>query len=250
LQVVPVIDLKGGLAVHARAGERAQYRPVSPEIAPAGCPVELARWYLAQFGPRPLYLADLDAIAGSPPAASVYAEIQALGGPLWVDAGVATFEQAAAVGRRLFAHGEGAVIVGLETLGGEDALSSSLKEFGPKRVIFSLDLREGRPLGGADAWRGSSPLEIAARCHELGVRRMILLDLARVGTRKGAAGDPLWQLVAGVAGVEWSVGGGVAGAEELVELGRQGASHVLAATALHAGRITPDGLRQAEAQFR
>jgi len=43
MRVIPVIDLKGGVAVHAVRGERERYRPVRSRIAAGSDPVELTR---------------------------------------------------------------------------------------------------------------------------------------------------------------------------------------------------------------
>ena len=65
MRVVPVIDLKGGMAVHAVRGERERYRPVRSVITDdAGDPVALARAFASELGLDELYVADLDAIGG------------------------------------------------------------------------------------------------------------------------------------------------------------------------------------------
>ena len=63
IRLVPVLDLKAGLAVHAVGGDRAHYRLVRSVLHEAGSvrlgrPIAIALW-------RTLYRADLDAIAGA-----------------------------------------------------------------------------------------------------------------------------------------------------------------------------------------
>ena len=58
MRVVPVIDLKGGTAVHAIRGERERYRPVGDALS-------LARTFRDALGLDELYVADLDAITGT-----------------------------------------------------------------------------------------------------------------------------------------------------------------------------------------
>ena len=43
MRVIPVIDLKGGAAVHAVRGERERYRPLDSTLAAGSDPVEVAR---------------------------------------------------------------------------------------------------------------------------------------------------------------------------------------------------------------
>ena len=69
MRVIPVIDLKGGVAVHAVRGERERYRPLRSRIAEGSDPVELTRAVRERFGLDELYVADLDAIAGGPGSA-------------------------------------------------------------------------------------------------------------------------------------------------------------------------------------
>ena len=55
MRVIGVIDVRGAQAVHARAGQRDQYKPI-------GDAVELARTYVDRHGLSELYVADLNAI--------------------------------------------------------------------------------------------------------------------------------------------------------------------------------------------
>ena len=62
--IIPAIDLKGGLVVHARGGARADYRPIDTPLGSAEDPIAIARALLDVAGSPTLYIADLDAIAG------------------------------------------------------------------------------------------------------------------------------------------------------------------------------------------
>src|SRR5215470_18884771 len=62
--VIPALDLKGGLVVHAIGGDRAAYSPIASPFGAADDPVAVARGLLATTGSPDLYVADLDAIAG------------------------------------------------------------------------------------------------------------------------------------------------------------------------------------------
>ena len=135
MRVIGVVDLRGGLAVHARGGVRVRCAPVDmiagSRIA-RGDPLALARAYIVRFGLRELYIADLDAILARPPQDTVIAALAALGTPLWVDAGVSSVDRA----RQLLTLGVNQVIVGLETLPSYGALSGHLRRLGrrPRRL--------------------------------------------------------------------------------------------------------------------
>ena len=64
MHIIPVIDVKGGVAVAARGGVRAEYQPLATPLAKGSDPVSIAQGYLGLFSFRSLYVADLDGIEG------------------------------------------------------------------------------------------------------------------------------------------------------------------------------------------
>ena len=87
-RVVPVIDLKGGRAVHAVGGQRDQYQPLRGIWQASPHPERLARALRDGLGLDALYLADLDAIQGGRPGTAIYRQLDSLGLDLWIDAGL------------------------------------------------------------------------------------------------------------------------------------------------------------------
>jgi phosphoribosylformimino-5-aminoimidazole carboxamide ribotide isomerase len=239
MRILPVLDLKGDQVVRGLAGRRHEYQPIVSRLTPSCRPMEVARAFRAHFGLIELYLADLDAIAGAPPALPLYATLQSEGFRLWIDAGIRT----ATDGKPLAAAGVEGIIVGLETVQGPLALAEVCRQFGKNRIVFSLDLKDGQPLGDRSAWRAQDTETIAAQAVAAGVRRLIVLDLAKVGT---AAGTGTEGLVARLAQthpqVEVVAGGGVQGVEDLRRLQCAGARAVLVASALHDGRLRREQL--------
>ena len=65
MDVIPVIDLKGGVVVHARRGDRARYRPIESPLSPTATPLDVVTGLMALHPFRRLYIADLDAIGGT-----------------------------------------------------------------------------------------------------------------------------------------------------------------------------------------
>jgi phosphoribosylformimino-5-aminoimidazole carboxamide ribotide isomerase len=112
MRVIPVLDLKGGVAVHAVRGERSAYAPVRSALAGSADPLVLARAFRTRLGLDACYVADLDAIAGAGHHGPTIRAIAGLGVAVWLDAGVAT----AADAERAVGHGAARVIVGTETL--------------------------------------------------------------------------------------------------------------------------------------
>jgi phosphoribosylformimino-5-aminoimidazole carboxamide ribotide isomerase len=232
MRVIPVLDLKNGVIVRGIGGRRAEYQPVVSRLTTSSQPHEVALAFREVFGANQLYLADLDAIAGAEPAWSVFSTLHDLGFALWIDAGVR--ETAAAL--RLAAAGVGGVVIGLETVASPEELERICSALG-ERVIFSLDLKANVPLGRTSRW-GSDALLCAERALAAGVRRMIVLDLARVGEGDGPGTEDLCRAISeNHPTVELIAGGGVSGIEDLRRLGECGVRAALVASALHDGRL-------------
>jgi len=243
MRVVPVLDLKGGVAVHAVRGERHAYAPVKSVLSPSADPVELARGFRERLGSDACYVADLDAIAGTGDHGAVVQAIAALGLSVWLDAGVATADAA----RRAVSNGAARVIVGTETLRDvRDLAAIAGAARGASGVgadcILSLDHREGRLLGGSPAVAGAEATELAAAAWTAGIRAFIVLDLARVGAGTGPETEPARQLRARLPDAEIVLGGGVRGTDDLRALASAGYQAALVGTVLHTGVLGAEDL--------
>jgi phosphoribosylformimino-5-aminoimidazole carboxamide ribotide isomerase len=237
MRVIPVIDLKGGVAVHAVRGDRERYRPLRSRIAAGPYPLDVARAVRERFGLDELYVADLDAIAGGPGNGDVVAAL-AREARLMVDAGAA---EAAAVAR-LLALGAARVVVGTESLPGAEAFARLRSELPDAPLVLSLDLRGGQVLSPDPALAALDPAGALARLADAGAEDAIVLDLARVGSGEGPDVARLGDLRARVPGVALLAGGGVRHAGDLRALAGAGAVGALVATALHGGAIAPEEL--------
>jgi phosphoribosylformimino-5-aminoimidazole carboxamide ribotide isomerase len=199
----------------------------------------VARAFQLRFGLTEFYVADLDAIAGAAPALNIYSQLRAAGMRLWVDAGIC--EAKAAVD--LAEAGVDRIIVGLETVAGPSILERICFQLGAERVAFSLDLRDGVPLGDTSTWELPDPWSIARQAIALGVKQLIVLDVARVGLGDGTGTQELCaRLVTAYPEVQLVAGGGVRDLDDLRRLQQCGVGAVLLASALHDGRIQPEDL--------
>jgi phosphoribosylformimino-5-aminoimidazole carboxamide ribotide isomerase len=233
MRIVGVIDLLGGRAVHARAGKRADYDAVQ---AVAGSPIEpgdaqaLAHAYLDRFALSELYVADLDAILGRTWQQPVVSALAALGAPIWLDAGISSVKHA----RLAIDLGAAHVIVGLETLPSFQALTQICGAIGGERIAFSLDLRDGRPVGNA----GGLPAHLtAARAADAGAGAIVVIDLARVGTGSGPDFDTIARVRRAVPELTMLAGGGIRSLNDVERLADCGCDGALVATALHDGTL-------------
>jgi phosphoribosylformimino-5-aminoimidazole carboxamide ribotide isomerase len=201
----------------------------------------VARAFRDKLGLDRLYVADLDAILGERPNFDVYAKLAGEGFALLIDAGLRD-EQAAGP---VLETGAEAVVAGLETLAGPAALEGLCGQLGPQRVVFSLDMKEGKSLGDLNAWGSVDPREIATRAVECGMERMIVLDLSQVGVEQGVSTFELCSFVRSKhPAIELTTGGGVRGPEDLAALASAGIDGVLIASALHSGAIGRNELRE------
>ena len=229
--IIPVLDVQRGQLVQAVGGVRREYRPLVSTLTESADPERVAQGLRERYQFRSFYLADLDAIAGWALALSVYRRLADTGIDLWVDAGIADVPTALAA----LDHGAGRVIVALESLVEPSILSRLLADYGPGRVMFSLD----RP-----------PLELAEWAVGEGVTELIVLDLAAVGRSEGPPVLGLCREVhARYPCVTIYAGGGVRGEEDLAALAEAGVTGALVATALHRGQLRPDVVRPLRSRF-
>ncbi|MBI4841522.1 MAG: hisA/hisF family protein, partial [candidate division NC10 bacterium] len=143
MRLIPVMDLKDGVVVHAVKGERKRYQPVESVLADTAEPLAVARAFREKLGLQELYIADLDAIQGRGHHQALIARLAQQGKvTLLVDAGVTDVERAL----ELLAIGAGKVIIGAETLASWEALVDIRAAVPTQCLVFSLDMRAGQVL--------------------------------------------------------------------------------------------------------
>ena len=222
MQAIPVIDLVGGVVVHARKGDRASYRPLESPLAPTSDPMDVVRGLLSVYPFPTLYVADLDAIQREgdnlPTLSRIRAEFPGL--QVWVDGGAAD----AAALEALVRADLGAPVIGSESQR-DGALVAQHRDSG--RIVLSLDFR-------GDAFQG--PAQILAE-PALWPRRVIVMTLARVGSGAGPDLGRFAAIQSIAGGREIYAAGGVRDAADLSALKAAGAAGALIATALHERRV-------------
>ena len=228
MDVIPVIDIKGGEVVHAQGGRRDAYRPIRTPLSSSSAPADVAAGLLRLAPFRQLYIADLDAIEGREANKAAVAAIAraAPGVELWIDNGIKDAHAA----RAWLDRCPYCLVIGSESQTGTEAIHLLQDE---KRVLLSLDFRgdvfqgPGRLLDDPGLWPG----------------RVIVMTLARVG---GAAGPDIERLAGIVARAQGRAvigAGGVRDKADLEALRTAGAAGVLVATALHTGALTSGDCR-------
>ncbi|MCH8829207.1 MAG: hisA/hisF family protein [Planctomycetes bacterium] len=235
MEILGVLDILDGRVVRGVGGRREEYRPVESLFCESADIPAVATAFRDHFGMSKLYVADLDAIQERRMNSDAVRLLCEAGFDIMLDAGIREIRDAHAV----FDTGANAVIAGLETCAGPFEIQQLVQEFSPRRVIFSLDMRGGKPLGQLALWETPDPFEIASRAVAGGITRMIVLDLKDVGEGAGVGTMPLCRsLRAAFPDLELITGGGVRCVDDLRILADAGMDGVLVASALHNGSIT------------
>jgi phosphoribosylformimino-5-aminoimidazole carboxamide ribotide isomerase len=254
MDIIPVLDLSRGVAVWAQAGNRARYEPVASALVPdsVGDAVALLKAFRRRLGARSCYVADLDAIQGGAIQRVMLRELAQLetgfAGAIMVDAGAHTPESTFEV----LACGASQVVIGLETLRAFSDLAGVVRVVGEGRVIFSVDLRMGTPILHPDLHdaAGVHPdaMTLTSQAVEAGVRSLIVLDLARIGTGCGTDLGLIERLRRRFPSVRLLAGGGVLERRDLDRMRDAGCDGALVASAIHNGAITAADLADLAAE--
>jgi phosphoribosylformimino-5-aminoimidazole carboxamide ribotide isomerase len=240
MKIIPVLDVLGGVTVHAVRGRRKEYKPLKSVLCKSIEPIDVAL-ALKALGFCNLYLADLDAITGGQPNFSLFKRIGDV--PLvelMVDAGVTSLQRA----EEVLESNVSKLIVGTETLESKSFVAEALDSFGSEKIVVSLDLMGNHVLSRFELDTLSESISFLRELERQGVSQIIILDLQKVGSSEGINTSFLKEVLENVE-AEVFVGGGVRDVTDLLELNDLGVSGVLVATALHSGRISPESLKQA-----
>jgi phosphoribosylformimino-5-aminoimidazole carboxamide ribotide isomerase len=227
MNIIPVLDLRGGVVVRAQMGERHRYQPIASPLSPTSDPVDVMRGLLSVHPFTTFYLADLDAIEGTGGNDLVVrrlrAEFPALA--FWVDNGAADV----AAAQRWLDASLGHLVIGSESqmdmallrhLAGHDRVDQD-------RTVLSLDFR-------GDAFQGPPALLADAAAWP---QRLIVMTLARVGSGAGPDLDRLRAIRDAAPGRDIYAAGGVRDGGDLAALRGAGMAGALVATSLHDGRL-------------
>jgi phosphoribosylformimino-5-aminoimidazole carboxamide ribotide isomerase len=226
MQIIPVIDLKGGLVVHAAGGDRSSYQPVhhASTICDDSDIHQVVTSFLKLYPFQTFYIADLDAIDGN---GNHDAAINALlsqypNVEFWVDNG--NSYQAVSKTTR---PGNYKPVIGTES----QRLPVSLKN---TDLILSLDFKHNQALGHP-GWQDSP---------ELWPETVVAMTLDLVGSNKGPDFIKLSRLCKEHPDKRVVAAGGVRDINDLIRLKTIGINAVLLASALHNGSIDADALEK------
>ncbi|MDD4915757.1 MAG: HisA/HisF-related TIM barrel protein [Methylococcales bacterium] len=217
MQIIPVIDLKDGLVVHAVRGDRQHYRPIHLESAlTRRSDIDSVMAAFLRFHAfQTFYIADLNAICGDGDHTGLIRELLAAYPHLdfWIDNGSRLADLDTPRPKNHTA------VIGTES---QPRAGGSRHDY-----ILSLDYKLEQA-SGDPAWFSDAGLW---------PERVIVMTLSRIGSHAGPDFEKLRALSGRHPGKQFVAAGGIRHAEDLSKLADMGIHAALLATALHRGLI-------------
>ncbi|MFN3622279.1 MAG: HisA/HisF-related TIM barrel protein, partial [Nitrososphaerales archaeon] len=218
------------------------YKPVRSTLVNTHDPLDVATTFKVKLKRDTIYVADLDAITGSGENTDLVMRIKhALNLIVMLDGGAGNFADV----KKIIQQGFDYVVLGTETLQRLDELKKTLESPFAERVITSLDVKAQKTISECRELKGLDPIEAAKILHQIGVKRVILLELDRVGTLQG----PDFKLLEDVRMIPFEevlIGGGARNKQDLLTLRKLNVNGVLVASALHNGSLKLEDLLNVE----
>ncbi len=219
MQIIPVIDLKGGQVVHAAGGDRSRYQPVhhTSSLCDSSEINDVVARFLKLYPFQTFYIADLDAIGGNGNHDVAIDDLlsQYTNQEFWLDNG-SSYQALTTTTRPSNCK----PVIGTES----QQLPVSLKNAG---LILSLDFKHNQALGHP-GWLESL---------ELWPETVVVMTLDLVGSNKGPDFEKLSKLCKEHPDKRFVAAGGVRDINDLMQLKTIGIDAVLLASALHNGSI-------------
>lgn len=227
MHLIPVIDLKDGIAVHAKLGLRDHYLPLNTPLCRSSAVQDVIAAFLNLYPFKIIYLADLNAITNNgnndiliSRLLQQYSEIT-----FWIDSGYQA-QPGKFAGMSNYQAVLGSECYPYDKL---DALKLFEKQF-----ILSLDFSaQQQPLGSASLFNNT----------ELWPEKVIIMTLARVGSGAGVDVEKLQYFQHLARDKTLVASGGISDKADLLALKNIGIDYALSASALHAGTIGAAELR-------
>jgi phosphoribosylformimino-5-aminoimidazole carboxamide ribotide isomerase len=217
MKIIPVIDLKNGVVVHAQQGMREQYQPINTHLCQSSDIYQVINAFLGVFDFDTIYIADLNAITHQGDQDLLITEVVTSfpGIVFWIDKGYQRFNKYS---------GNHLPVLGTECYSDETVLE--LKDF-DNHFILSLDYSLSQEMGAKSLF--SNP--------DLWPETLIIMTLNRVGSNQGPDLDKLNWFCSQYPHKHFIAAGGIRNSADLLALKQVGVQQALIASALHSGAI-------------
>jgi phosphoribosylformimino-5-aminoimidazole carboxamide ribotide isomerase len=223
MKIIPVIDLKNGVVVHAQQGMREKYQPIKTNLCQSADIYKVIAAFLDIYDFDTIYLADLNAITQQGDHDNLINEVLSFFPHIqfWVDKGYQKL-------RKLPYNY--LPVLGSESYNDENIVD--LKAFN-NRFILSLDYSLAKELGAKSLFSR----------QDLWPDNIIIMSLTRVGSSQGPDLAKLNQFCKNYPDKQFIAAGGIRNIDDLLTLKRLGVNQALIASALHSCTINRDNIQ-------
>ncbi len=224
MKIIPVIDLKDGIVVHARQGQREYYQAINTDLCKSSDIFRVIDAFLGIYAFDTFYIADLNAITDQGNHNLLIAEVLTRFPQIsfWIDQGYQKYNEQP---RNM-----------LPVLGSESYSNENISEiFAYKNnFILSLDYSTLGALGASSLFTDIS----------FWPENIIIMTLERVGSHRGPDLDRLSEFCRRNPDKNFIAAGGIRHKQDLQALAEAGIDQALVASALHSGTITAEDIAE------
>lgn len=221
MNLIPVLDLKDGQLVHARQGQRNEYRAINSSLCNGAVPEDFVQMFVEIFSANYLYIADLDAISNFGNnfycVESIVKQYPDL--TVYLDAGIKLLDEKPLQLTNC-----------VPVIGSENQISSKQLESYKRKhsdLILSLDFNTNGFWGKEELFNS----------YAVWPERIIIMNLDCVGSNQGLNLQRLEKIQILSPRSKIFFAGGVQNSKDLTLLEQHGVHAVLLASSLHNGSI-------------
>ena len=227
MKIIPVIDLKNGVVVHARQGNREHYEPINTDLCKSSDIFQVIEAFLGVYEFDTFYIADLNAITHQGNHDLLIADVLTRFPQItfWIDKGYQKYD-------------EGMPTAGntLPVLGSESYRNETISEIKAYKnnFILSLDYSNSNALGPESLFSDPS----------FWPKNIIIMTLDRVGSNHGPDLNKLTEFCRQYPDKNFIAAGGIRNKQDCVLLSKAGIHQALVASALHSRAIKPEDIAE------
>lgn len=204
MQILPAVDIRGGLCVNLIQGDYAEETVFSDD------PVAQARTWRDQGGPL-IHIVDLDgAKAGRCCVEETLHALREAGVRFEIGGGVRSLDAVS----RLVELGAARVVLGTAAHDDPDFLKEAVSAF-PDKIVVGIDAKDGKV--AVNAWvdvTATEAVDFAMRMEQVGVQRIVYTDILSDGMMKGPNTEATQELARSVR-IPVTASGGVSSLADL-----------------------------------
>jgi len=225
MKIIPAIDLKDGVVVHAKQGNREHYQPINTDLCKSSDIFQVIETFLKIFQFDTFYIADLSAITNQGDHSHLIADVLTRFPQItfWIDRGYQKYDQSARDSGNT-----------LPVLGSESYQNKTIPELKAYKnnFILSLDYSNSNTLGAENLFSDTA----------LWPENIIIMTLERVGSNHGPDLSKLTNFCRKYPEKNFIAAGGVRNKQDLIVLCEAGIHQALVASALHSGSLKAEDI--------